>query len=310
MRHVDYSDEMPGSYDWWYAGDKHKGTVGYKRKLFSKFKRRVKAKKHAYVSLGGDLIEGIAPDDKRFNIFATEPRAVTINKQIRSEVDENMSIADRIKIILFGNHELTIMRRSGGINPAVEIARGLGVTYPKTIGKGARDDDEPEMGDSFQVKVNLPTVRFLERHGMRNFHSRAVDEQMAQTHEARWVKTQLRRLASDCEVNVMHHIHSLRVYPPTAPLRMVSDFDNGHGSVRGIYPIPTRIPLNPKKPGGAFRIHHDEAWYGSAGAWLGTYEEGVSTYAEVGGYDHTELGALRMVVKNDKLLGIEKVPFS
>ena len=302
MRYVDYSEEMPGSYDWWFAGDMHIGAAGFKQKLFRKFKRRVNAKKQSFVSVGGDIIEAITPDDPRYNIAAADPTKGRVHSQIRAAVGELKSIKDKIKIVLFGNHELRIDKRAQ-INPAEDIATGLGIEYPKNV-KPLKGDDIAHMGDSFQVKVNLPTVRFLERHHMNNFTSRAQDEQMGEEHEGRWVKNQLRPLAADCEVMLMHHTHKMRMRPPLEKIRLIHDSKTG--KTRGVYPKSMRIPLSKTQ----YHIPHDQVWYGSSGAWLGSYEEGITTYAELGGFPPTELGALRMIVKNDKLQCVEKVPFS
>jgi len=303
MRYVDYSEEMPGSYEWWYFGDKHLGNIGYKRKPFSKFRVKVLSKKHAYAIDGGDGIEAITPDDRRFNIDAMDPAATRLDHQIEAETRELEPIASRIKAKLFGNHELTIIKKTNGINPAVEVCKNLGIKYPENV-KPAFRGDKPLMGDSFTLKINLPTVRFLARHHMRNFTSRAQDEAMAEEHEARWVKNQLRPLAADCEVMVMFHVHKLRLRPPHQRLKMIND--SATGKTRGVYPKPMRIPISKTQ----YHIPHDQVWYGSSGAWLGSYEEGITTYAELGGFPPTELGALRMIVKNDKLQYVEKVPFS
>ena len=304
MRDMDLADEMPGSYDLWPFADTHIGNIGYKQRRFAMFRRRILAKKHAYAIDLGDGIEGITPDDKRFSIDVTDPTKVRIDKQIEAEVAEKDPIAHRIKLKLFGNHEYTLMRKVPGFNPAVEVSKALGITYPANV-KPGRVGDKPLMGDSFMVKLNLPGIRVLCRHHHRTWRSRSQDEHMIKEHYLRWLEKQLRPLASDCEVMVIGHTHTLGVRPPIHALRMV--YDPRKGEHRGIYPQPTRIPIPRMKD--AFRIEPNQVWYCSTGAWLGSYETGVCTYAEFAGFPPTELGALRIVVKNDKLQYVEEVPF-
>ena len=304
MRDMDIADEMPGSYEIYIIGDTHIGNIGYKRKRFAACRRRVRAKKNAYVIDVGDGIEAITPDDPRFSVNVTEPKMLRIDKQIEAEIAEKDPIADRIKLKLYGNHEYTIMKKVPGFNPAVEVSEGLGVKYPASV-KPARAGDKPKMGDSFQIKLNLPTVRVLCRHHHKTWRSQSQDEHMIKEHYLRWLEKQQRPLASDCEVMVIGHTHTLGVRPPIHALRMV--FDPQKGEHRGVYPTPTRIPI--PKMRDAFRIEPNQVWYCSTGAWLGSYETGVTTYAEFAGFPPTELGAVRMVVKNDKLQYVEEVPF-
>jgi hypothetical protein len=158
--------------------------------------------------------------------------------------------------------------------------------------------------DGVMVKVVLPGFRILDWHGAGVINSRAGDALQRATNEMVTLKRKLRLLggADDCDVVAMHHVHKLIVHPPMSILHLVTDA--ARGRLVETYTQPAHIDID--KSRGLFRVPEEEKWYVACGSFLRGYIEGASTYVEEAGYPAAEIGCIKLTIKNDELVKVEK----
>jgi len=289
MKLLNYAEKMPGSYEFAATGDQHGGNMDIMWKAFPSFRRWVVASKNRYWGSGGDQIEAIAVDDKRFQIdnhvgnrnspdhpVENIGRFTRVKNQCDFFVQQMDAIADKGLYMLDGNHELKHRKITFF---AQEMAEALGIDY-----------------GTYTVKADFGAFKLYDWHGSGGCNSKAGDQMQRYNNECIWVKRRLRDLAADCDVMIMHHIHKIRIHPPTLPLMLM---DDGVKIIQD-YPAPVRIPLD----NGRYYIQESQRWYASSGSMLRSQAIGHSGYAEIAGYSPNELGFVVVKVKNDKLVSV------
>jgi len=284
---IPLADEMPGSFSVFPPGDTHLGNPLFREKPLRRFIDYVLTKKHAVVGWGGDLIETIAPGDKRYKIKAVDPTKTRADLQWRAFLALADPLKDRTEWVLQGNHEDKI---ENIVDVTNEIALGLDA-----------------VNGNVMAKIDFGCFRLFDWHGWGRCNSRAGDPRQRRTNEEIFVKRQMRDQAGDCDVMVMHHIHKMYVHKPTSQLVMTHDANVPGGGLRGRYTQPTRIPL----PDERYYIPEEHRWYASSGSFLGAQDETgtFSPYTEKFGLPPVDLGCVEIIVKNDKLQGVKRRVF-
>ena len=276
-------DNMPGNYVTYFSGDVHIGTVAMSKTSIHNLVHVVKSVKNGYITFGGDQLESITVDDRRYSLDNTRGMNVRIDKQRDDFINMFDSLTGKVLWIMDGNHEL---RWGNVFRPNNDIAKKLGAEYANGV----------------MIKAIFPQFRILDWHGAGSITSRAGDALQRKTNEMISLKRKLRLLggSDDCEVVMMHHIHRIIVHPPMEVLHLVSNADKL--KLTQSYTVPSRISIDEK----LYRIPEEEKWYVSSGSLLRGYMEGYSTYVEQAGYAPAELGCIKITVKNDKLYKVEK----
>jgi len=284
MKLFNFSESLPGNFETIHWGDWHWENVDCYRPIINRCIKYVQSGKNIFLTLGGDQNETIGPKDPRYSVAKHGSKKKVIQAGINELVELLLPIADRILWVMPGNHE---WKKMNDIDMVLEICEKLGIA---------------DRASTYLTKADMGSFKIMDWHGDGNCNSRAGDLATRMKNEEQWVKKQMRHMAADCEVQLMHHIHKIRLLPPTSMLNMV---DNGK-DLKGCYDFPTRIPLGVTSRSKAlYYIHEDHRWYASSGAALQTYSIGESGYGERRGYPPCEHGAVRTVVKNDKFLGVE-----
>jgi len=287
MLTIDLRDEMPGSFALYLFGDTHVGNESSSDATIESFVRQVKGTKQGFASLGGDQFECIAVKDKRY-AHDTHSTATRWGHQRDHLINLLDPLGRRLKWALDGNHEKTIAND---------------YLINEDLRKHFNTHDAGE-GFTYTIKALFPGFRLLDWHGMGSVNSKAGDAHQRERNDEIKVKRKLRDLpADDCEVNIMHHIHKMRISKPIVALNMVTD--PTRCNLEQTYTEPSRIWIDKKKE--IYRIPEEERWYASSGAALKTYDEGISGYGEVLGFRATEMGCIVVRVKNDKVQTVEKV---
>jgi len=304
MRHFNFSDVLPGSYELYLPGDTHMGNASFKRNLFHKFVRLVLSKKNSRVAFGGDLVDAISIMDKRYNLDSVDPAKVRISAQRDAAKLELEPIANAGKFLyaLDGNHEFKLNHI---MNIVEEVMGLLDVTYD--FGKDG-GGVLPAYG-TYMAVSDLGALRLFDWHGWGSSNSRAGDSHQREMNEQIFVKRKMRDLYSGAEAMCMHHIHKMRIHPPSNPLLITS---TKKGRLKASYGQPAKITLNPKKPDDRYNYYvpEEHRWYASSGSFLGGLAEGYSPYSERFGYAPTDIGCVKLIVKNDKFRGFKKVIFN
>lgn len=275
-------DSLPGNYVLRLAGDIHVGTAATSESAINNLVERTKAIKNGFLALGGDQLESIMVDDKRFSHEDHSGHVARIDSQRDWFIDKFVPLTGRILWINDGNHE---RRFKNEWRPTNDIAKKLQAVYSNGV----------------MVKAIFPGFRLLDWHGDGVINSRAGDALQRATNEMVALKRKLRLLpADDCEIVAMHHIHRLIIHPPMRILHLVTD--PVRAKLVETYTVPSRIRITDD----TYRVPEEEKYYVACGSTLRGYIEGFSTYVEEAGYAPAEIGCIKLTIKNDKLVKVEK----
>ena len=272
--------QLPNDHNIFHFGDLHGGSVlsvkeGWER-LVDMMHSKYDGCKNNYGIEGGDDIEAIAVDDKRFSKEKlSEPLPLA---QVTDAIRIRQSIKKMMLAKLTGNHEDKLWRFGDLME---HICRELAVDYGTYTSK-----------ITIQDKHGNPMYKIFETHGTRSITSSADDPKRRKVNMQLILKRQLRRKAGDCAVMVKHHTHKLLVSEPEKELYLT---DNGNTIEEGYTQSEQHSEY----------IHPDVRWYGNAGSFLKLYGDGFSGYAEKGEYDPVELGFLILKVRDRKIVSLE-----
>ncbi len=232
--------------------------------------------KNNYGAEGGDDIEAITPDDKRYSDEIKESPLPLV--QMKHAVERRQSIKKRLLYKLQGNHEQTLWF-FGDI--MASMCEALDVPYGTWTTKLTVNDKHGNL-----------MYKTLDTHGKRQITSAADDPLRRATNMELTLKRQLKFKAGDCKVMIKHHTHKLIVCKPKKELYLT---DDGQVLRQGYTDWEQT----------ASYIHPDGRWYGNAGSFLKLYGDGITGYAERAEYDPTELGFLILVVRDRKIVELK-----
>ncbi len=244
----------------------------------------VKSTKNIFVMLGGDLIEAICVDDKRYSSFVHQAMPI---EQCKNIVEKLKPIADRILFVLEGNHEWVLTNKIGNIIEEL-ICKPLGEHIPYGT-----------LTTKFSILDSKGRVRnkVFYTHGFRgrSISSVSPDPTRRIANEKYQLKTKLQHLAGDCAVMALGHYHKLIIAKPEEELYLI---DNQIG-IKACYTKPQD---------GTGYIDPNLRWYCCTGSFLKLYGElGVSGYGELFGYAPTELGYCEIDMVDYNIADIRKV---
>lgn len=271
---------LPNNHNIFHFGDAHEGSSLFSKKgwgiLCNMMNSEYDGCKNNYGVDGGDPIEAITVDDKRFSEDKlTEP---LITEQRNMAVKDRQPIKHMLLTMLSGNHDLKLWRYG---NIVKDMCRELGVDY-----------------GTYTAKINVVDKRgdlmykIYETHGIKNITSTADDPKRRKVNMQLILKRHLKFQAGDCAVMIKHHTHKLIVCKPESELFLT---DNGK-EIKQSY---TGWGQNESY------IHPDARWYGNAGSFMRLYGKGFSGYAEIAEYNPIELGFLILKVRNKKIVSLE-----
>ena len=234
--------------------------------------------KNNYGAEGGDDIEAITPNDKR---YGDELRKTDLPLlQRRNAVAKRQSIKHLMLYKLQGNHEQTLWT-FGDI--MADMCLDLGVPYGTWTTKLSVTDK----------RGNL-MYKTYDTHGRKQVTSTADDPKRRKVNMQLTLKRHLKFKAGDCAVMIKHHTHKLLVCKPESELYLT---DNGERINQNYTGWGQSEPY----------IHPDARWYGNAGSFLKLYGDGISGYAERAEYDPVELGFLILKVRDRKIVSLDPI---
>jgi len=272
--------QLENDHNIFFFGDRHKGAELSSNKGWDKLVSMMNSKyddcKNNYGVDGGDMIEAIMVDDKRFSPeMLKEPLPLV---QMEEAIKDREPIKDKLLAILMGNHERKLWR-FGDIT--AKVCETLGVDYGTWTCKIAINDKN----DNLMYKI-------FETHGHKGITSSADDPIRVVANMRLTLKRHLRKKAGDCAVMIKHHVHKLLVSEPTFELYLTDDGEK----IKQHY-----TSWGQNEP----YIHPDARWYGCAGSFLKLYGDGFSGYAEIAEYDPVEIGFLILKVRNKKIVELK-----
>jgi len=272
---------LPNNHNIFFFGDVHDDSILSSQKGWDILVKMLLSEydgcSNNYAAEGGDDIEAIMVDDKRFSPEKLKETPLPL-LQAKQAIEKRQSIKHLYLYKLQGNHCRHLMRFG---DLMAYMCEELGVDYGTYTCKLTVNDKQGNL-----------MYKVFDTHGTRSITSTADDPLRRRVNMELILKRRLRYKAGDCAVMIRHHIHKMIVCKPCQELYLTDDG-------KKISQHYTGWGQNESY------IHPDARWYGNAGALLKLYGDGFSGYAEVGEYDPTELGFLILKVRNKKIVGLE-----
>ena len=274
---------LPGDHDLILASDFHEGTILQEVRGLFEMREKVQREKNTFLAFGGDAVEAIMVDDKRYSRDTEDTQTPTPLKQYRRMKDFFKPIANKTLFILLGNHDWMLATKYGNYLKD-ELCKDLKIPYGTYTAKCT-------MYDSKRRKQ----YGLFNTHGAKSIFSTADDPIRREANMLLQLKRRLSMKAGDCEVMAMGHTHRLLVSPPMSSLYLYDDGSRVRSAYTGM------------RTGRGQWIHPDHRWYVNTGSFLKLYGIGVSGYGERAGYDPVELGYPILECRDGKIANIRKV---
>lgn len=280
--------KLPKTHKIYLISDKHEGTIMKHRAGIERMKEEVMSEPHSYIMDGGDIVEAIMVDDKRYSPDTVDPKSSRPLIQYQEAAKEMWEVRERILVSCLGNHDWQITARVGNMIKDI---------YCKELDDGKRDtygtySCKMSIKDT---KGNLMYKVFM-THGNGSIRSTADNPVRRNANMELSLQRKLAPLAGDCLIMTMSHTHLLLVKEPESELYLTDDG-------LGIHHAYTSAPQV------ANYIHPDLRWYVNTGSFYKLYadpELGVSGYAEKSMYRPNELGYAVIHVVDGVVKDIEK----
>ena len=280
---------MPRDYVLIDSSDYHYGALNCSRDKIKEMINKVATKKNHFLVNKGDSIEAILPNDKRYASCSIDVREnlLTPAQQADAVVKDFYPIRKKIIGWGFGNHEYKLLNT---MDFGRYIAAQLQVPYGTYAFKFTAVDKDH----------NLMHKMFF-THGYGSINSCAKDDiQKAANRKASLRHKLCKAGFGDCIYMSCGHTHQLLVVEPTVEHKLFLTDDGG--KIRQHYHVQAEQNVQYIPP--------DSRWYGCSGSFLKLYSEPGSfaiSYAEVAGYEPSEIGWLEVHVQDGKVVKVEKV---
>jgi hypothetical protein len=279
MEICDFRKRLPKDFNLYFPSDWHEGTEAFYENGAKKEIDIIKKDKIGFWVFGGDACESITTDDKRYNPAEHQGKYAKIMEQVEHVAYLMRDAKDKCLAIMQGNHEFKLSTRN-----IVDVDKSIA----KSLGQHVR-------APGFTMIAKLPGFKLFFTHGGRNTNHTAGDRQQRENNEAIWVKKYLRDLQGDCLVMGTGHGHKQRIRKPLYELNIIEK----DGEEKQTYPTMM------KSEDGV--IHEDMRWYFMTGALRKLRCEGITTYSEMAGFRPSELGMIKLIVKDNMPVDCVKV---
>lgn len=281
--------QMPRDYVLIDSSDYHYGSLNCCREKIRHMIDKVATKKNHFLINKGDSIEAILPNDKRYlncNMDIKE-NLLSPAQQADAVIKDFSPIKDKIVGWGFGNHEYKLLNT---MDFGRYIAAQLNVPYGAYSFKFSAYDKNNEL-----------MHKMFFTHGYGNINSNAKDDIQRLANKKALLKNKLCKSGfGDCIYMSMGHTHQLIVVDPTVEDKLFFT-DDGNG-IKQHYHVMT--------PQNSSYIPPDSRWYGCSGSFLklytnpGTY---AINYAEVAGYEPSEIGWIEIYVQDGNVVEVQKI---
>lgn len=280
---------MPRDYVLIDSSDYHYGSLNCSRDKIKEMVNKVATRKNHFLINKGDSIEAILPNDKRYASCGIDIKENLLSpaQQADAVVKDFLPIKDKILAWGFGNHEYKLLNT---MDFGRYIAAQLQVPYGAYAFKFTATDRNKRL-----------MHKMFFTHGYGNINSSAKDDIQKLANRKASLKHKLCKAGfGDCIYMSCGHNHQLLVVEPTAEGKLFLT-DDGHGIKQHYHVLAEQ---------NASYIPPDSRWYGCSGSFLrlystpGTY---AISYAEVAGYEPSEIGWLEVHVQDGNVVKVEKI---
>lgn len=281
--------QMPRDYTLIDSSDYHYGSLNCSRDKIREMVNKVATRKNYFLVNKGDSIEAILPNDKRYASCGMNIKENLLSpaQQADAVVQDFMPIRDKIIAWGFGNHEYKLLNT---MDFGRYIAAQLQVPYGTYAYKFTATDKQHRL-----------MHKMFFTHGYGTINSAAKDDIQKMANRRASLKHKLCKSGfGDCIYMSCGHTHQLLVVEPTVADKLFLT-DDGHG-IHQHYHVQAdqNVPF----------IAPDSRWYGCSGSFLKLYSSPGTfaiSYAEVAGYEPSEIGWLEVHVQDGNVVNVTKV---
>ena len=261
------------------SSDWHTGSRAFHKEAAKAIVERVGDEK-AYLTFGGDAIEGKTVDSPHFNPSSLNDGETIIDAQMRSFVEMLKPIRDRVLLIQTGNHELYL---SKNINIVRIMCEMLG---------------RPEIQGDYQtwLKLNGVTMHFWD--GRPSLPRGAKDPIQREANQKAWLKNKLAPLSGSSHAQYMAHTHACMIVSPIDQYALL----NSGADVKG-----KSFREQPRDVNGDEWVPPDARWYVNTGTLRRSGGFGYEDYAEIAGFPPMPIACTKTIIREDRIRDIQKI---
>ena len=261
------------------TSDWHCGSKAFHKRAAKKLIQRV-IDEDAFLTFGGDALEGKPTKSAHFDPDSLMKSLITIEQQVDYFVDIMKPVADKLLLVQMGNHELYLM-------PDLNVTKLI-------CSKLGRDDI---YGD-YQSWVQFGNVDMHFWHGRPSMPRGAKDPIQREANQKAWLKNKMFGLAGSANAQYMGHTHQCMIVPPIEQYALLNNGEN----VRGRYFTEQVRDINGDK-----WVSPDARWYVNTGTLRRGGGFDSMDYSEVAGYTPPAIACTKTTIKNGRIVNIEKV---
>lgn len=269
--------DLPKNHNLFLVSDLHEGTCLKYKKGVQKMINHVLSEEDNYVVIGGDLVEAITIDDKRYDPQVIKDNIGVPLLQYQAAVKELLPIKERILCVMMGNHDWKMTQKIGNFIKDF-VCKELDAKY-----------------GTYTIHMTVKNqYKLFYTHGKGTLNSYAKDYDQETANMKAFLKKRLQKKFADTEIMAMAHTHKLLVREPAEFLYLSEKDGDAHQNYTKMVRTDKYIPS-------------DFRWFCATGSFLKLFEDGISGYAERMMYDPVELGYIVVNVKNGKINNVQKV---
>jgi hypothetical protein len=261
------------------TSDWHVGSKAFHEQAAAKLVEMVKDE-NAYLTFGGDAIEGKTIDSPHFNPDGLNTKQLNIHRQADEFVRIMQPIAKRILMVQIGNHELYLLKNFDIVEYMCER---LGI---------------PQAYGHYQTWLNVNDCTMHFWHGRATMPRGAKDPIQKEANQKAWLKNKLFPLAGSAQAQYMGHTHACMVVPPIEQYALLDSGEN----VRGRY-----FKESVREVGGEVWVPPDARWYVNTGTLRRGGGFDHMDYSEIAGYTPPPIACTKTTIHGDRVVDIQKV---
>ncbi len=236
----------------------------------------------AYLTFGGDCVEGKVINSPHFNPDSLKPSQLDIHKQAKAFVEILKPIAKRVLMIQTGNHELYLKPNFDVIE---YICERLG---------------RPSIQGDYQTWLNVNGCTMHYWHGRPTMPRGAKDPIQREANQKAWLKNKLFGLSGSAQAQYMAHTHHCMIVPPIEQYALLNSGKN----VKGRYFVEQVRDID-----GEEWCPPDARWYVNTGTLRRGGGFDHEDYSEISGYTPPVIGCTKTTIVGNRISNIEKVRF-
>jgi hypothetical protein len=261
------------------TSDWHVGSLAFHKEAADHLIDKV-ASENAFLTFGGDAIEGKLINSPHFNPQGLKSKQLDIHNQAKAFCDMLRPVAKRVLMIQTGNHELYLL-------PNLDIVEYM-----------CENLNRPDIQGDYQTWLNVNGCTMHFWHGRQTMPRGAKDPIQREANQKAWLKNNMFGLAGSAQAQFMAHTHHCMIVPPIEQYALLNNGENVHGQ----YFVEEIREIN-----GDVWVPPDARWYVNTGTLRRGGGFSHQDYSEIAGYTPPPIACTKTSIESGRIVNIEKV---